>query len=181
MQESSPNSLSSQDLPVSSTQLAQSDREGSDSQGSGAGSLRPGRVCGTKAAVRCKQRTRAGHPCQLRVRDTSSGLCFRHAGLRDRQMDPDDLSADLLDKLTEFHSPYEVNEFLARLLFLLVRNRISSKRAGVLTYIAAQLLSSLREVRHGEDSDDEPVTIIMDAPRPDRSQEPDYSPPIQRT
>jgi hypothetical protein len=152
MQESSPNSLSSQDLPVSSTQLDLSDSDGSKPKG----------------AVRCKQRTRAGHPCQLPVRDTSSGLCFRHTGLRDRQKDPDDLSADLLDKLTEFHSPYEVNEFLARLLFLLVRNRISAKRAGVLTYIAAQLLSSLREVRHGEDSDDEPVTIIMNAPRPQR-------------
>jgi hypothetical protein len=165
MQESSPNSLSSQDLPFSSTQLAQSDTDGS----------------GARSAVRCKQRTRAGHPCQLPVRDTSSDLCFRHAGLRDRQKDPDDLSADLLDKLTEFHSPYEVNEFLARLLFLLVRNRISAKRAGVLTYIAAQLLSSLREVRHGENSDDEPVTIILDGPRPDRSGNEDYSQTIQRT
>jgi hypothetical protein len=152
MQESSPNSLSSQDLPVSSAQLDLSGSEGSKA----------------KRAVRCKQRTRTGHPCQLPVRDTSSGLCFRHAGLRDPQKDPNDLSAELLDKLTEFHSPYEVNEFLARLLFLLVRNRISAKRAGVLTYIAAQLLSSLREVRHGEDSDDEPVTIIMNAPRPQR-------------
>jgi hypothetical protein len=145
MQESSPNALSSRDLP------------------------------------RCKQRTRAGHPCQLPARDTSSGLCFRHAGLRDRQKDPDDLSADLVDKLTEFHSPYDVNEFLARLLFLLVRNRISAKRAGVLTYIAAQLLSSLREVRHGEDSDDDHVTIILDGPRPDRSGNEDHSPAIQRT
>jgi hypothetical protein len=155
MQETSPNSPFSQDLPFT--------QEGSEAKG----------------AVRCKQRTRTGRPCQLRVLDTSSGLCFRHAGLRERQKDPDDLSADLLDKLTEFHSPYEVNEFLARLLFLLVRNRISAKRAGVLTYIAAQLLSSLREVRHGEDSDDEPVTIIMNAPRPDRSQDEDYSQKIQ--
>jgi len=155
MQESSPNSLSSQDLPISSTQLAQSESQGSHSE--------------TKGAVRCKQRTRAGHPCQLPVRDTRSGLCFRHAGLRQRQQDPDDLSADLLDKLTEFHSAYDVNEFLARLLFLLVRNRISAKRAGILTYIAAQLLSSLREVRHVEDSDDEPVTISFEnAPRPIR-------------
>jgi hypothetical protein len=145
MHETSPNSLSSQDLP------------------------------------HCKQRTRTGRPCQLRVMDTSSGLCFRHAGLRDRQKDPDDLSADLLDKLTEFHSAYEVNEFLARLLFLLVRNRVSAKRAGVLTYIAAQLLSSIREVRHVEDSDDEPVTIIMDGPRRDRSQDEDHSPAIQRS
>jgi hypothetical protein len=150
MQETTPNSVSPQDLPF--TQLAQTDSEGS----------------GAKGAVRCKQRTRTGRPCQLRVLHTSSGLCFRHAGLRDRQKDPEDLSADLLDKLTEFHSAYDVNEFLARLLFLLVRNRISAKRAGVLTYIAAQLLHSLREVRHVEDADEEPVNIILDAPRPIR-------------
>ena len=153
MQETSPNSLSSQDLAFTQlTQLAQSDSEGSEAKG----------------AVRCKQLTRTGRPCQLRVMDTSSGLCFRHAGLRERSKDPEDLSADLLDKLTEFHSAYDVNEFLARLLFLLVRNRISAKRAGVLTYIAAQLLHSLREVRHVERSDEEPVNIIFDAPRPIR-------------
>jgi hypothetical protein len=168
MQETSPNSLSSQDLPLSSTHLTQSHSEGSHGEASEARGLRPGQVCGTTGAVLCNQRTRAGHPCRLPVRDTSSGLCFRHAGLRQSKQDPDDLSADLLDKLTEFHSVYDVNEFLARLLFLLVRNRISAKRAGVLTYIAAQLLSSLREVRHIEDAADEPVNIILDGPRPIR-------------
>ncbi len=163
MQEITPNSLSSQDLPF--TQLAQSDSQGSEANG----------------AVRCKQRTRTGRPCQLRVLDTSSGLCFRHAGLRERQKDPDDLSADLLDKLTEFRSAYDVNDFLARLLFLLVRNRISAKRAGVLTYIAAQILHSLREARHVEHADEEPVNIILDMPRPDRSGNEDNSPAIQRT
>ena len=81
----------------------------------------------------CSHRTRAGRRCQLPVLDTSSGLCFRHAGLRTPKKDPDDLSAELLDKLTEFHTPYEVNEFLAKLLLLLVRNRISAKRAGAHT------------------------------------------------
>ena len=171
MQETSPNSLSPQDLPFTQlAQLAQSHGEGSDSQGSEA-----------ESTVRCRQRTRAGHPCQLRVLDTSSGLCFRHAGLRERQKDPDDLSADLLDKLTEFRSAYDVNDFLARLLFLLVRNRISAKRAGVLTYIAAQILHSLREARHVEHADEEPVNIILDVPRPDRSGNEDNSPAIQRT
>jgi hypothetical protein len=131
MQEISPISVSSQDLPL------------------------------------CSHRTRKGRPCQLPVLDTSSGLCFRHAGLREPKKDPDDLSADLLYKLTEFHTPYEVNEFLVWLLFLLVRNRISPKRAGVLTYIAAQLLHSLGLVRLVEKAEkDEPVEIIVDGPRP---------------
>jgi len=72
-------------------------------------------------------------------------------------------------ELTEFHSAYEVNEFLARLLFLLVRNRISPKRAGVLSYIAAQLLHSLGLVRLVEkDEKNELVEIILDGPRPNR-------------
>jgi len=117
----------------------------------------------------CGHRTRAGRPCQLPVLDASSGLCFRHAGLRTPKKDPDDLSAELLDKVTEFHTPYEVNEFLAKLLFLLVRNRISAKRAGALTYIAARLLHSLGLVRLVEKAEkDEPIEIICDGPRPQR-------------
>jgi hypothetical protein len=119
-----------------------------------------------KTAVLCSHLTRTGRPCQLPVMDTSSGLCFRHAGLRTPKKDPDDLSSDLLNELTEFHTPHDVNEFLARLLFLLVRNRISPKRAGVLTYIAAQLLHSLGQVRLVEK--DEPVQIIVDGHRPVR-------------
>ena len=115
----------------------------------------------------CSHRTRTGRPCQLPVLDATSGLCFRHAGLHAPKKDPDDLSAELLDKVTDFHTPYEVNEFLAKLLFLLVRNRISAKRAGALTYIAAQLLHSLGLVRLVEKAEkDEPVEIILDGSRP---------------
>jgi hypothetical protein len=150
MQETSPISISSQNLPLSLPQNA------------GAGSV-------PNASVRCSHLTRTGRPCQLPVMDATSGLCFRHAGLRVPKKDPEDLSDDLLRELTEFHSAYEVNEFLARLLFLLVRNRISPKRAGVLTYIAAQLLHSLGLVRLVEkDEKNEPVEIILDGPRPNR-------------
>ena len=150
MQETSPISISSHDLPLALPQNA------------GAGSA-------PNVTVRCSHFTRTGRPCQLPVMDATSGLCFRHAGLRVPKKDPEDLSDDLLKELTEFHSPYEVNEFLARLLFLLVRNRISPKRAGVLTYIAAQLLHSLGLVRLVEkDEKNEPVEIILDGPRPIR-------------
>jgi hypothetical protein len=148
MQETTAVAISSRDLPSSATHLAQTPSEGS----------------APKAVVLCSHRTRKGRPCQLPVMDTNSGLCFRHAGLRAPKKDPDDLSADLLDKVSEFHTPHEVNEFLAKLLFLLVRNRISAKRAGALTYIAAQLLHSLGLVRLVEK--DEPVEIIVDGPRP---------------
>lgn len=151
MQETATISISPQDSP-----FAHADREGAQST--------PNEP---KAAVLCSHRTRTGRPCQLPVMDSSSGLCFRHAGLRAPKKDPEDLTADLLNELTEFHTPYEVNEFLARLLFLLVRNRISPKRAGVLTYIAAQLLHSLGQVRQVEkDEKNEPPQYIIDGPRP---------------
>jgi hypothetical protein len=122
----------------------------------------------------CSQRTRTGRLCQLPVLDAHSGLCFRHTGLRDRQVDAGDLSADLLGQLTEFKSASEVNDFLAKLLFQLVRNRISTKRAAVLTYICAQLLRTLRAIdienNPPYDEDADPV-IIFDGPRPDRSQD----------
>ena len=136
----------------------------------------PGAQNAPKAAILCSHRTRKGRPCQLPVLDASSGLCFRHASLRVPKKDPEDFSDDLLKELTEFHTPHEVNEFLARLLFLLVRNRISPKRAGVLTYIAAQLLHSLGLVRLVEkDEKNEPVEIICDGPRPNYEKSRDLS------
>jgi hypothetical protein len=60
--------------------------------------------------------------------------------------------------------------------------RVSPRRASVLAYITNQLLHSHRAIDYDDDRhSDEPVTIIMDVPRPDRSQDEDFSPAIQRT
>ena len=118
-------------------------------------------------ALRFRHFTLHGRQFRLRVLDSSSRLCFRRAGLRAPKENPENLSADFLNELTELHPPYGVNEFLARLLFFLIRNRISPKRVGVLTYIAAQLLHSLGQVRQVEkDEKNEPLQYIIDAPRP---------------
>jgi hypothetical protein len=57
----------------------------------------------------------------------------------------------------------------------------SPPRASVLAYITNQLLHSHHAIDRETHGDDDNVTIILDGPRPDRSQEPDYSPAIQRT
>ena len=121
--------------------------------------------------TRCKQRTRAGRRCQLRVLDSHSGLCFRHSSLRAPQIEAADFSADLLGEAREFTSASDINKFLSRLLVLLTQDRIATKRAAVLTYICAQLVRTLREIdienRPESDFDsDIPQTLIVDLQRP---------------
>jgi hypothetical protein len=128
---------------------------------------------------RCRNYTVHGRQCRLRVLETRSGFCFRHAKPQPAQSDTDDLSADLLGELSEFESASEINKFLAKLLVLVTKGRVSPRRASVLAYITNQLLHSHRAI--DREIDQEPVTIIMDGPRPDRSQNGEYSPAIQRT
>jgi len=121
----------------------------------------------------CRHRTRTGRLCRLPALDAHSGLCFRHASLRDRQIDDGDLSAALLGSLTGFNSAADVNGFLSKLLFLLVQNRISTKRAAVLTYICAQLLRGFRamdlETANLEaPGDSGPQQVLIDLLRPRR-------------
>jgi len=128
---------------------------------------------------RCRHYTDRGRRCQLPVVDTHSGYCFRHAKPQPAPSDSADLSAELLPELSEFSSGADIRQFLARLLIQVTKGRVSPRRASVLAYITNQLLHSHRAI--DREIDQEPLTVIWDAPRPDRSQEPDYSPPIQRT
>jgi hypothetical protein len=115
--------------------------------------------------------------------DTRSGFCFRHAKPQPAPSDSVDLSAELIGELSEFESALSINKFLTNLLALVTKGRVSPRRASVLAYITNQLLHSHRAIDYDDDrhSGDDKVTIIMNAPRPDRSQDEDYSPAIQRT
>jgi hypothetical protein len=99
------------------------------------------------------------------------------------QNDSTDFSAELIGELTDFESAVAINKFLTNLLTLVSKGRISPRRAAVLAYITNQLLHTHRAIDYDDDrhSGDEPVTIIMNAPRPDRSQDKDHSPAIQRS
>jgi hypothetical protein len=138
-------------------------------------STKPSSAKGT----RCRHYTDHGRRCQLPVLDTRSGFCFRHAKAQATPSDSADLSAELIGELTEFESASDINKFLAKLLVLVAKGRVSPRRASVLAYITNQLLHSQRAI--DRETDQEPVTIILDGPRPDRSQDEDYSPAIQRT
>ncbi len=115
---------------------------------------------------KCRHFTAHGRQCRLRA--LRSGLCFRHASLQLQPPQPVDvdLSADFLIQLDDLQSAEQINQFLAKLLILVVQNRISVRRAAVLTYITNQLLHSLVAIKRQIDND--PVQYIFDAPRPER-------------
>jgi hypothetical protein len=129
----------------------------------------------------CRHRTVSGRRCRLRVLNLESHLCFRHAQLRQKKRHAADLAGDLAGQLTEFTTAADLNTFLSRLLLLQARDRIAPRRAAVMAYTCNLLLRTLPAMDREINGDDDHVTIIVDGPRPDRSQEPVYSPPIQRT
>jgi len=120
-------------------------------------------------ASRCRYYTVSGRRCRLPVLDTRSGLCFRHASLPPAQSGSEDLSTELLPQLSEFESAADVKQFLARLLVLVTKGRVTPRRASVLAYITNQLLHSHSAFcRENREQDDQPQQIVIDLPRPKR-------------
>src|SRR5216684_3219328 len=117
--------------------------------------------------AKCTHFTARGRRCRLRA--LRSGLCFRHAALQVQPAQPVDvdLSADFLVQLDDLQSADQINQFLAKLLILVVQDRISVRRAAVLTYITNQLLHSLVAIKREIDS--QPVQYDWsDFPCPER-------------
>jgi hypothetical protein len=57
-------------------------------------------------------------------------------------------NADLLPQLSEISPSIDLRQFLARLLTLVTKGRVSPRRASVLAYITNQLLHSHPRARH---------------------------------
>ncbi len=117
---------------------------------------------------KCSHFTARGRRCRLRA--LRSGLCFRHAALQIQPAQPVDvdLSADFLIQLDDLQSADQINQFLAKLLILVVQNRISPRRAAVLTYITNQLLHSLVAIKREIAA--QPIQWDWDLPAPNRDQ-----------
>jgi hypothetical protein len=138
----------------------------------------------TSKHPRCRHLTADGTRCRLPILDTRSHLCFRHSSLsaavaQPPQNDSEDLSADLVPELSEFDSAIDITKFLAKLLVLVTKGRISPRRASVLAYITNQLLHSHRAITlETNAADEEPIRIINDMPRPERDwPDPEPAPP----
>jgi hypothetical protein len=125
---------------------------------------------------RCPYHYLNGRRCRLPGLQAHSGFCLGHAKASapiaipvHAQNDSEDLSAELLPKLSDFDSAVDICEFLNRLLVLVTKGRIGARRAAVLAYITNQLLHSHRAIeREVHAQADEPQQIIFDLPRPKR-------------
>ena len=85
------------------------------------------------------------------------------------QNDSEDLSPELLPKLSEFDSAVDIDEFLNRLLVLVTKGRVSPRRAAVLAYITNQLLHSHRAIEREHNAQaNVPQQIILEMPGPKR-------------
>jgi hypothetical protein len=127
--------------------------------------------------TRCQHRTTVGKRCRLRVVDTGSGLCFRHASQRLTRPDAD-LRSALAGELQDFKSASEINDFLSRLLLLLSEDRVTPRRGAVLAYVCNLLLRTLPAMDRELDADSEDAPLKVDwsgIPRPDRDPLPKYS------
>ena len=96
-------------------------------------------------STRCLYRFANGKRCRLTGSPPHFGLCPHHFNLTkptaslELYNDAEDLSVDLLPQ----PSPaIDLRQFLARLLILVTKGRISPRRASVLAYITNQLLHS---------------------------------------
>jgi hypothetical protein len=126
--------------------------------------------------TRCQHRFANGKRCRNSASQSHFGLCLHHftvsaamgASQQLSQNDSTDFSAELIGELTDFESAVAINKFLTNLLTLVSKGRISPRRAAVLAYITNQLLHTHRAIDYDDErhSDDDKVTIIMNAPRP---------------
>src|SRR5713101_6652918 len=128
---------------------------------------------------RCQHLFPNGKRCRKYATDSQFGLCLHHftvsaalgAARQQDQSDFTDLSADLLPELSEFDSDVDINKFLARLVVLVTKGRISPRRASVLAYITNQLLHSHRAIDREnllQLEEQVPIVEIGDIPRPAR-------------
>ena len=123
-------------------------------------------------SARCTYYFPNGMRCRL-VGFAGQPFCPRHTPAAAPPPEPTytssaEVAAILTANLDDLSSPEQINTFLSRLLLLLAQDKISARRAAVLTYIASQLLRSVHTMIHEEKH--KPVEIIFDAPRPKRDQ-----------
>jgi hypothetical protein len=118
---------------------------------------------------RCAFRYLNRHQCRFPITPHTAPFCAKHSSFRPDDPDSINLAPALLGDLTQLNSAVHMQTTLSKLFILLAQNRISTRKAAVLTYIIQQLLQTLPAVYYEtHEYDDDKVTIIMDGPRPIR-------------
>jgi len=99
----------------------------------------------TAVSIAFPNRTR----CRKLVSHANPRFCPRHAALPEN-MQPADLTPELIKDPTDLDGLDGIYDFLARLILLQVQNRISTRRAAVLAYITNQLLRTFAAIKRVE-------------------------------
>jgi hypothetical protein len=116
----------------------------------------------------CQHRTASGRRCRMTVSDPDSGLCFKHAAERHKDLDQADLASSLIGNVEEFRSAADINHSLGELYKLQAHNKITPRRAAVMAYTCNLLLRTLPAIQ--QEIDSHPRRIIIDMPEPDLSE-----------
>lgn len=96
-------------------------------------------------SIRCAHRTASGRRCRLPVADARSCLCPKHRA-EQQQLEAADHYYHLAINYQEFQTAQGINHSLHNLYSLLAQNRISARRAAVLSYISSLLLRTLPQI-----------------------------------
>ncbi len=94
---------------------------------------------------RCAYRTPSGRQCRQPVSDPRSSLCSRHRA-QQQQIEAADYYDHLTRNFHDFQTAQGINHSLHNLYELLAQNRISARRAAVLSYISCLILRTLPQI-----------------------------------
>jgi len=118
------------------------------------------------SAPRCQHRFANYKQCRL-LPAAGSSFCPQHANLSQAVPTEIDLSAILLKQSQDFQTAQGVNFSLASLSELLAKNRISSRRAATLAYIASLILRTHSAIDYDRKNDiRDPRAIAPQSPWP---------------
>src|SRR5713226_2818623 len=96
-------------------------------------------------SLRCIHRTPAGRQCRRFAADAHSALCPQHRA-EQNQVQAADHYLHLTRRFHDFQTAQGINHSLHNLYELLAQNRISTRRAAVLSYISSLLLRTLPQI-----------------------------------
>ena len=96
-------------------------------------------------SARCNHRDPKGRQCRTLALDARSGLCPRHLAEQQHELAADHF-AHLTTRCHFFQTAQGINYSLMNLYQLLAQNRISPRRAAVLSYISSLLLRTLSQI-----------------------------------
>jgi hypothetical protein len=107
--------------------------------------MKPQTAKSTVLSVRCAHRDPSGRQCRLLSAGANSGLCPQHRA-EQKQVGTADHFKHLTTNFQFFQTAQGINFSLMNLYQLLAQNRISPRRAAVLSYISSLLLRTLPQI-----------------------------------